>query len=94
MKPNIIILVIDALRPKNLSLYGCEREKDRNIKKIGSESIVFNQHFSTSNSSYPSLTTIFSSFGILDKPPVVVFKIRPSDPTIQPVLVSTKEKLL
>jgi len=60
MKPNIVFILVDALRPKNLSLYGYPKETDKYIKKIASESIVFDLHFSTSNSSYPSLTSIFS----------------------------------
>ena len=34
MKPKIIIIIIDALRPKNLSLFGYEKETDINLKKI------------------------------------------------------------
>jgi arylsulfatase A-like enzyme len=61
MKPNIVIVLIDALRPKNLSLFGYNKETDKNIKKIASESLFFSQHFSTSNSTYPSLTSLFTS---------------------------------
>lgn len=60
MKPNIVFVLIDALRPRNLSLFGYSRETDRNIKKLASESILFTNNFSVSNASYPSLTSIFS----------------------------------
>ncbi len=60
MKPNIVMIIIDALRPKELSLYGYSKETDKNIKKIASESFVFNQNFAASNASYNSLTAIFS----------------------------------
>ena len=60
MMPNIIIIVVDALRTRNLSLYGYKRETDKNMKKIASESVFFSNNFSTSNTSYPSLTSIFS----------------------------------
>lgn len=74
MRSNIIIILLDALRLKNLSLYGYNKETDKNIKKIASESIVFNQHFSSSNSSDPSLTSLFSgqyptSHGIIHQYP-------------------------
>ncbi len=60
MKPNIIIIVLDEIRAKNLSLYGYHKEFDKNIKKIASESIVFNQYISDSNGSYPSATSLFT----------------------------------
>jgi len=60
MKPNIVLIISDALRPKDLSLYGYKIETDKNIKKIASESIVFEKNFSTSNASDASLTSLFS----------------------------------
>ncbi len=59
-KPNIIIIISDALRPKDLSLYGNKKELDTHIKKIASESVVFEKNLSTSNASDTSLTAIFS----------------------------------
>lgn len=60
MKPNIIMIIIDALRPKDLSLYGYFKETDKNIKEIASESFVFDKNFAASNASDTSLTAIFS----------------------------------
>jgi len=57
---NVVILVIDALRTKNLSLFGYGKENDRNLKKIAKESIIFRNHFSCSNSTMPSLTSLFT----------------------------------
>ena len=59
-KPNIIIIVLDEVRAKNLSLYGYPKEFDENIKKIASESLVFTKHISTANGSWPSSTSLFS----------------------------------
>jgi arylsulfatase A-like enzyme len=59
-RKNIIIIVVDALRPKNLSMFGYEKETDRNLKKIAKESFLFKKHFSTSNSTAPALTSIFT----------------------------------
>ena len=59
-KPHIIIVISDALRPKDLSLYGNAIELDKNIKKIASESVVCNLNFSASNGSDPSVTSLFS----------------------------------
>ena len=60
-KPNIIIVVLDEVRAKNLSLYGYPKEFDRNIKNIASESLVFTKHISPANGSWPSSTSLFSS---------------------------------
>lgn len=57
---NIIIIVIDAFRPKNLSLFGYNKETDRNLKKIAQEGIVFRNFFSSSNATAPSLMSIFT----------------------------------
>jgi len=60
MKKNIIIVLVDAFRIKNLSLYGYELETDKNIKKIAKENIWFKDYFSASNSTAPALTSIFT----------------------------------
>jgi len=59
-KPNIIILISDALRPRDLSLYGYNIETDPNIKKIASESLIFCKNFSASNASDPSVNSILT----------------------------------
>ena len=57
---NIIIIVIDAFRPKNLSLFGYGKETDKSLKKIAEEGIVFRNFFSSSNTTAPSLMSIFT----------------------------------
>lgn len=57
---NIIILLIDALRPKNLSLFGYNKETDKTLKEIAKDNILFKQHFSTSNATAPALTSILT----------------------------------
>lgn len=59
-KKNVVIIVIDALRNKNLSIHGYEKETDRNIKKIAREGIWFKKHFSSANSTAPSVTSILT----------------------------------
>ena len=59
-KKNVIIIVIDAFRTKNLSLYGYEKETDKNIKRIAKEGIWFKEHFSPANSTAPSVTSILT----------------------------------
>jgi arylsulfatase A-like enzyme len=59
-KKNIIIIIVDALRTKNMSLYGYGKETDKNMKKIARESLVFKNFFSSSNSTDPSLMSLFT----------------------------------
>lgn len=60
MMKNIVIIVIDAFRPKNLSLFGYRKETDKNLKEIAKEGIVFRNFFSSSNTTAPSLMSIFT----------------------------------
>ncbi len=57
---NIVIIIVDALRTKNMSLFGYKRETDTNMKKLSQESILFKNHISVSNSTFPSLTSLFT----------------------------------
>jgi len=59
-KKNIIIVMVDAFRPKNLSLFGYHKETDKNIKKIAHENLLFRNFFSSSNATAPSLTSLFT----------------------------------
>ncbi len=60
MKKNIIIILVDAFRRKNLSLYGYHKETDKNIKEIAKENLWFDNYFSASNSTAPALSSIFT----------------------------------
>ena len=57
---NIIILLIDALRIKNLSLFGYNKETDKFLKNLSKDNILFKQHFSTSNATAPAITSILT----------------------------------
>jgi len=60
MIKNIAIIVIDAFRFSNLSLFGYNKEIDKNIKKVAEQSFVFKNFFSCSNATAPSLMSIFT----------------------------------
>jgi arylsulfatase A-like enzyme len=64
-KKNVILIVVDAFRPQNLSMFGYKKETDKNLKKIAKESVLFKQCFSSSNSTAPSLMSMFT--GMLPK---------------------------
>lgn len=57
---NIVIIVVDAFRPKNLSLFGYRKETDANLKRIAKEGVVLKNFISSSNATAPSLMSIFT----------------------------------
>ena len=59
-KKNVIIVIVDAFRTKNVSLYGYDKVTDKNLSKMGSEGLVFKDFYSSSNATAPSLTSIFT----------------------------------
>lgn len=58
--PNIILIVIDALRARNLGCYGGDLMASPNIDKLAGEGIRFANCFSCWNTTDQSLTSIFS----------------------------------
>jgi len=59
-KPNIILIVIDALRAKNLSCYGYDKQTSPNIDYLAKKGAVFKNAFSCINATEPSLTSIMT----------------------------------
>lgn len=59
-EPNIILIVIDALRVKNLSCYGRSGLNSPNIDRLAREGVLFENAYACINATDPSLTTIFS----------------------------------
>jgi arylsulfatase A-like enzyme len=58
--PNIILIVIDALRARNLGCYGEKKDLTPHLDKIASKGILFESAFSTWNTTDQSLTTILT----------------------------------
>jgi arylsulfatase len=58
--PNIVLIVIDALRARNLGCYGGNADSSPNIDKIAEDSILFENCYSCSNTTDQSLTSIFT----------------------------------
>lgn len=58
--PNVIFIIVDALRSKNLGCYGYERPTSPHIDKLACEGVLFDNAFCCVNTTDPSLTTIFS----------------------------------
>ena len=57
---NVVIIIVDAFRPKNTSLFGYNQTTDKNLKRITEDSLLFRNFFSGSNATAPSLTSIFT----------------------------------
>lgn len=58
---NVIIFVLDALRPDHLSSYGYYRNTSQNIDRFTENDILFKNAFSQSDNTFPSVTSIFTS---------------------------------
>lgn len=57
---NVIITLVDAFRPDHLSMFGYSKQTDKDLKALAKDNILFRNHFSTANSTAPSLASIFT----------------------------------
>jgi len=60
-RPNIIIILIDALRRDHLGIYGYSRDTTPNIDDFSHNAIVFQHAISQSSWTNPSIASLFSS---------------------------------
>ena len=58
--PNILFILSDALRARNLQCYGYARNVSPNIDTLAKSGVLLSQAFSCATVTDPSLTTIFS----------------------------------
>lgn len=58
--PNVILIVLDAVRSDHLSCYGYHRKTSPNIDKLAKQGILFENAFSAAEWSYPSHASIFT----------------------------------
>ena len=58
--PNVILITLDTVRAKNLSLYGYERQTTPQLEKLAQDSIVFDQAIATASWTLPSHGSIFT----------------------------------
>lgn len=59
-EPNILVVVVDALRTKNLGCYGYSRQTSPNIDTLAKDGVLFENAFSCTTNTDPSVTSIFS----------------------------------
>lgn len=59
-RPNVVLIVADALRAQNMSLYSYARKTTPFLDRLALESSVYTQMHANSTSTRPSLTTLLS----------------------------------
>ena len=59
-KPNILLIVLDAVRAKNLSIYGYEKNTTPNLKKILPNCVLYRNAISSSYWTMPSISSLFT----------------------------------
>ncbi|KXB05945.1 hypothetical protein AKJ51_04435 [candidate division MSBL1 archaeon SCGC-AAA382A20] len=60
MKPNLVFILADALRPDFISAYNYRNLSTPNMDRIAEEGILFDKAYATTNTTDPSLTSILS----------------------------------
>ncbi len=59
-KPNVILILIDALRAQSLGCLGYEKKISPNIDRLAQQGVLFENCFSCTNASDPALTSLMS----------------------------------
>jgi arylsulfatase A-like enzyme len=59
-KPNIILLVLDAMSARNLSLYGYIRPTTPNLARLAERSTVYHSHYSGGNFTTPGVASMLT----------------------------------
>jgi arylsulfatase A-like enzyme len=59
-KPNILVLVVDALRADHLGLYGYSRNTSPRLEEFARRGIVFDRAYAQASSTFPSTAAIFT----------------------------------
>ena len=60
-RPNVVVILLDTLRPDYLGFYGYEKEMAPFLAQLANESVVFERAFSTSSWTAPSTSSLFTS---------------------------------
>lgn len=60
-KPNVVVILIDTLRPDYLGFYGYKKETATFLAKVAENSAVFLRAFATSSWTAPSTASLFTS---------------------------------
>lgn len=58
--PNVLLLILDTVRNRNLSLYGYERSTTPNLERVAAQGVTFDRAIAPSPWTLPSHATIFT----------------------------------
>jgi len=59
-RPNIIIILFDAMAARNLSLYGYQRKTSSSFERLAQRSNVYHAHHRGANFTTPSTASLFT----------------------------------
>ena len=59
-KPNIIVIILDALRAKNVSCYGYNKRTTPNLDGFAADNVLFHRAFTTSTWTIPTHASMLS----------------------------------
>ena len=59
-RPNIIVLLFDAMSARNLSVYGYPRRTTPNLERFAERSIVYHSHYAGGNYTIPGTATLLT----------------------------------
>jgi len=59
-KPNVLILVFDALSAMNMSLYGYRRETTPNLARFAERATVYHRHYAAGNHTSPGVASLLT----------------------------------
>lgn len=59
-RPNIIVLLFDAMTARNLSVYGYPRQTAPNLERFSQRSIVYHSHYAGGNYTIPGTATLLT----------------------------------
>jgi arylsulfatase A-like enzyme len=66
--PNVLLIVLDAVRASNMSLYGHGRPTTPNLERLAASSVVFDNAISGSSWTLPGHVTMFTGLHVHDLP--------------------------
>jgi choline-sulfatase len=59
-RPNVVILVLDAMTARNLSVYGYARKTTPNLDRLASRATVYHSHYSAGNFTTPGTASMLT----------------------------------
>src|SRR5688572_9117513 len=59
-KPNVIILLFDAMSARNLSVYGYPRPTSTNLERFAEHATVYHSHYSGGNYTIPGTASLLT----------------------------------